>query len=85
MTQEAKTAQPGPSTADIGIRLEDGADAHHQHHSRQWLPGETKAEGCAVREHMKPEDAEEEGAEGVEHFREEVPPEAAIRGEVWEL
>jgi hypothetical protein len=33
---------------------------------------------------MQPEDAEEELAERIKHFNEEVPPEAHVWREVWE-
>lgn len=85
MREKTCAAQPRPRIPSISIRLEHRRHPHHQHHSRQGLLPQPKAEGDGVGEHVQPEDAEEEGAEGVEHFCEEVPPESAVGGEVGEV
>lgn len=84
MAIQRQHPHPSPSVSDIRVRLKDSNDAAHEHDDRKRLTAKSDREARRVGRHVKPEDAEEEVAEGVEHLDEEVPPQPDIRREVRE-
>lgn len=82
MPDTAQTAQPHSGSSSVRVRLEDGTHPDHKDHCSKRLLPESQTERHGIREHMKPEDAQEEGAKRVKHLGEEVPPEAGIRCQI---
>lgn len=64
------------------VWLKDGKDAQECCDDEQGLAPQSRGEPTNIAGKMKPEDSEEKCTEGVEHFDEEVPPQANVGGQV---
>ena len=85
MPKQTQTTQPRPHGTNVGVRFKHRHHSLHENYGGEWLLPQPQAEGRGVAEHVQGEDAEEEGAEGVEDFGEEVPPLARVGGEIGEV
>lgn len=65
------------------VRLEDGEDAEKSRDDEERLSPEARRESSDIAGQVKPENAEEECAEGIEHLDKEVPPQANVGSQVW--
>lgn len=75
-----RQVQGGVSYA--GVWSEDGKDTSQGASDKQRLLVQADCQARHVRGGMKPENAQKELAEGVEHFDEEIPPETHVGRQV---